>query len=233
MQIVPVIDIRNGVAVRAVAGARASYAPLETPLAATSDPLDVARGMMALHSFEAIYIADLDAIERRGSNKAIVGAIADAITPARLWLDAGFTRALDAAAWRAVETVDLVFGSETLDSAGAGAALRDDPRAILSLDFSSAGFLGDPRLNANDSFWPNRLIVMTLARVGARQGPDVARFQDISARAGERRVHAAGGVRGLDDLLVLKEAGAAGALVATALHEGRLTRADLEALAGC
>jgi uncharacterized protein related to proFAR isomerase len=30
----------------------------------------------------------------------------------------------------------------------------------------------------------------------------------------------------------LKEAGAAGALVATALHEGRLTPADLEVLKG-
>ncbi len=233
MQIIPVIDIRNGVAVRAIAGARESYAPLETPLASTSDPLDIARGMMALYSFRTIYVADLDAIERRGSNKATIAAIAEAIAPARLWLDAGFTRALDAAAWRAFETVDLVFGSETLDCADAGAALREDPRAILSLDFSAAGFLGDPRLCADETLWPDRLIVMTLARVGAKQGPDVARFDDIVARAGERRVHAAGGVRGLNDLLALKEAGTAGALVATALHEGLLAPGDFEALAGC
>jgi phosphoribosylformimino-5-aminoimidazole carboxamide ribotide isomerase len=232
MQVIPVIDIRNGVAVRAIAGLRDSYAPLATPLAATSDPLDVARGLASLYAFESFYVADLDAIECRGSNVPTVAALAEALAPARLWLDAGFTRALDAAAWRAVETVDLVFGSETLDSVEAAAALRDDPRAILSLDFSSAGFLGDPRLNAEESFWPDRLIVMTLARVGAKQGPDVARFHDISARAGARRVHAAGGVRGLDDLLALKEAGAAGALVATALHEGRLTPEEIEALAG-
>jgi phosphoribosylformimino-5-aminoimidazole carboxamide ribotide isomerase len=229
MQIVPVIDIRNGVAVRAVAGARETYAPLTTPLAATSDPRDVARGLMTLHPFEAIYLADLDAIERRGNNRASIAAIAQAIAPARLWLDAGFTRALDAAAWRSLENVDPVFGSETLEE---GDALRVERRAILSLDFSTQGFLGDPRLHEDESFWPDRLIVMTLARVGAKQGPDVSRVTDIAARAGGRRIYAAGGVRGVDDLLLLKEAGAAGALVATALHEGRLTPADLEVLAG-
>jgi HisA/HisF family protein len=230
MQVIPVIDIRNGVAVRAIAGDRKNYAPLRTSLAATSEPLDVARGLTTLHPFAAIYVADLDAIERRGNNRASIAAIAKALAPARLWLDAGFTRARDAAAWRSLENVDLVFGSETLEE---GDSLRDDKQAILSLDFSAQGFLGDPRLYDDESFWPDRLIVMTLARVGAKQGPDVSRLQNIAARAGGRRIYAAGGVRDLDDLLALKEAGAAGALVATALHEGRLTPADLKVLAGC
>jgi HisA/HisF family protein len=230
MQVIPVIDIRNGVAVRAIAGDRKNYAPLTTPLAATSEPLDVARGLMTLHPFEAIYVADLDAIEQRGNNRTSVAAIAQAIAPARLWLDAGFKRALDAAAPRSLENIDLVFGSETLEE---GSALLAETRAILSLDFSTLGFLGDPRLHDDEAHWPDRLIVMTLARVGAKQGPDVSRLQEIAARADGRRVYAAGGVRGVDDLLALKEAGAAGALVATALHEGRLTPTDLEFLAGC
>jgi phosphoribosylformimino-5-aminoimidazole carboxamide ribotide isomerase len=229
MQVIPVIDIRNGVAVRAIAGDRKNYAPLTTPLAATSDPLDVARGLMTLHPFEAIYVADLDAIERRGNNRTSIAAIAKAIAPARLWLDAGFTGALEAGAWRSLENVDPVFGSETLQE---GDDLRADKHAILSLDFSTRSFLGDPRLYDDESFWPDRLIVMTLSRVGAKQGPDLSRFHDVAARAGSRQVYAAGGARGVDDLLVLKEAGAAGALVATALHEGRLTPADLELLAG-
>jgi phosphoribosylformimino-5-aminoimidazole carboxamide ribotide isomerase len=223
MEIVPVIDIRNGVAVRAVAGRRADYAPLETPLAATSDPCAVARGLMALHPFRALYIADLDAIEGRGVNRAPIAAIARSIAPARLWVDVGLTQARDAS--RRVDglDVDAILASETLRSA------EDAARgAILSLDFCDAGFRGDPRLLSESSCWPDRLIVMTLARVGARQGPDIARVADIVARAGGRRVYAAGGVRGPADLLALQKAGAAGALVATALHEGRLTPAALE-----
>lgn len=230
MQVIPVIDIRNGLVVRAVAGRRHEYSPLATPLAETSDPLSVARGLMSLHPFEALYVADLDAIERRGENREIIAAIEQAIAPARVWIDAGFARRADAAPWLTCAGAEPVFGSETLAAAGEAAVLRDDPRAILSLDFSAQGFLGDARLLAQTALWPDRLIVMTLARVGADQGPDLPRFREIAARAGGRRVHAAGGVRGLGDLLALKQAGAAGALVASALHDGRLTGADLAAL---
>lgn len=226
MQVIPVIDIRNGFAVRAVAGQRESYAPLLTPLAATSDPLDVARGLMSLHAFPALYVADLDAIEGRGGNRALLAALARAVAPARLWLDAGFARH-DGAADAAGENVDRVFGSESLAGAQAAGAMRHDPRAILSLDFSASGFMGDPRLLAEAALWPERVIVMTLARVGAKQGPDLERIRNIAARAGARRVHAAGGVRDADDLARLEQAGAVGALVATALHEGRLTAGDL------
>ncbi|MBM3641974.1 MAG: nickel transporter, partial [Alphaproteobacteria bacterium] len=62
MQIIPVIDIRSGVVVRARAGDRDSYAPIMSALAPTSAPVDVVAGFLALHSFERIYIADLDAI---------------------------------------------------------------------------------------------------------------------------------------------------------------------------
>lgn len=228
MEIIPVIDIRHRVAVRAVAGRRADYRPLDTPLAASSDPCDVAQGLMALYPFRALYIADLDAIERRRANDATIAAIAAAIAPARVWIDAGFAGAAQAESRLAADNMDAVLGSESLT--GADEAARTGARAVLSLDFSDAGFLGDPRLLADASHWPDRVIVMTLARVGVGRGPDVGRLRDIAARARGRRVYAAGGVRSLDDLRVLQEAGAAGALVATALHEGRLTPADIERL---
>ena len=44
MDVIPVIDVRHGLAVAAVRGQRADYRPLVTPLAAGSDPADVARG---------------------------------------------------------------------------------------------------------------------------------------------------------------------------------------------
>ncbi len=226
MEIIPVIDIRKGVAVRAVAGRRSEYRPLATPLSATSDPVDAARGLMALHPFGALYIADLDAIEGLGDNRAAIAAIAKVIAPRRLWVDGGFLAAPQAPAqWPA--NVDMVLGSETLARAEDATRGLEASRLILSLDFGDSGFRGDPRLLSDASFWPDRLIVMTLARVGLRQGPDLSRLREIAARAEGRRVYAAGGVRGGDDLRALAQAGAAGALVATALHEGRLTADDL------
>jgi HisA/HisF family protein len=230
MEIIPVIDIRNGVAVRAVAGRRADYQAIETPLAKTSDARDVARGLMSLYPFEALYIADLDAIERRGENFPTVSAVARSIAPARIWLDVGVARGAQAHRRAAADTVDVVLGSETLENAAEAAQAGGPSRVILSLDFSDRGFLGDPRLLADSALWPDRVIVMTLARVGAGEGPDLHRVREIARRAPGRRIYAAGGVRGLDDLMALRDAGAAGALIATALHERRLTPDDLATL---
>ena len=103
---------------------------------------------------------------------------------------------------------------------------------MLSLDFRGEEFLGPPEILDNVDLWPERVIVMTLAKVGMGAGPDLARVAGIAARAGGRRVYAAGGVRGLDDLRALARAGAAGALVATALHEGKIKAGDLVEIAG-
>lgn len=227
MQVIPVIDIRNGVVVRAVAGQRSEYKPLQTPLAQTSAPLDVARGLASLHPFRTFYIADLDAIEGRTDNYALIMRIASAFPEARLWVDAGIARLADAERWRAQHNVDIVIGSESLKDAGELGAVRNNARFALSLDFSAQGFLGDAEILRDVDLWPANIIVMTLARVGAGQGPDLDRLAEILSRAKGRNVYAAGGARGLDDLVALKEAGAAGALVATALHDGRLSRADL------
>src|SRR5690349_11555373 len=48
MQIIPVIDVRHGQAVRAVRGDRSNYRALVTPLAVSADPLEVARGYLRL-----------------------------------------------------------------------------------------------------------------------------------------------------------------------------------------
>ena len=71
---------------------------------------------------------------------------------------------------------------------------------------------------------------MTLARVGSGAGPDLGRLASIQSIAGGREIYAAGGVRNAADLSGLKQAGVAGALIATALHERRIVAADLQAM---
>jgi len=56
---------------------------------------------------------------------------------------------------------------------------------------------------------------------------DIERLSQIRSCAGDRRIYAAGGVRNSDDLVALKRAGIAGALVASALHDGTLTAAEM------
>lgn len=231
MEIIPVIDVKGGVAVHAVAGDRARYRPLETPLApGTSDPASVAHGYRQLYPFPTLYIADLDAIERGCANSQAVAAIATA-WQGEIWLDAGAITTAENPMPSAPRTV---IGSESLLAAeacrmlGPGGAM--DPNAVLSLDFRGDAFIGPPALLTSSEHWPGRVIVMTLARVGAGGGPDLARVAQIIRAAGAaRKVYAAGGVRGPDDLAALGDLGAAGALVATALHTGALTRQAISA----
>lgn len=218
MQLIPVIDIRGGAVMRAVAGDRAHYRPLATPLATSCAPLDVVAGLLTLYPFEAIYVADLDAIEGEGDNRADILRLLEVFPDLRLMIDAG-RRFRD---WRGQARVEPIIGSESLTGAEMLSFARGDPHVLLSLDFRDELFLGPEALLSSPELWPKRLIVMTLARVGADAGPDFARFAEIVARAEERSVYAAGGVRGAEDLARLEALGAAGALVASALHDGRL-----------
>ncbi|PWB91927.1 nickel transporter [Methylocystis sp. MitZ-2018] len=227
MQIIPVIDIRNGAVMRARAGDRDSYKPISTPLASTSAPADVVAGFLTLHPFEKIYIADLDAIEGRGDNRCEIGALTERFPGLCFMVDAGAA----SCDWRGAARVDCVIGSETLRDSDSLHVAKHDPNVVLSLDFRDEVFLGPDALDQCPRLWPRRIIVMTLTRVGVSAGPDFARVSQISARAGDRRVFAAGGVRGAGDLERLEAIGAAGALVATALHDGALTRADLDRFA--
>jgi phosphoribosylformimino-5-aminoimidazole carboxamide ribotide isomerase len=106
-----------------------------------------------------------------------------------------------------------------------------DDRIVLSLDYRGDSFLGPNGLCDAPHLWPARVIVMTLARVGRDAGPDMDRLADIKRRAPDVMLYAAGGVRGASDLMRLKQAGIRGVLVASALHDGRLTGADLAAAA--
>ncbi|MBM3578582.1 MAG: nickel transporter [Alphaproteobacteria bacterium] len=228
MQIIPVIDIRSGVVVRARAGDRDSYAPIMSALAPTSAPVDVVAGFLALHSFERIYIADLDAIQGSGDNRHEIEALVERFPAMRFMVDAGAT----SSDWRGVARVECVIGSESLRDIESLRARKDDPDVVLSLDFRDDVFLGPDTLSNCADLWPSQVIVMTLTRVGVGAGPDFDHVVKIIERAGDRRVFAAGGVRDARDLEQLEALGAAGALVATALHDGALTRPDLDRFSG-
>lgn len=230
MEIIPVLDLKGGVVVRARMGERHLYAPIVTPLAATSDPLDVGRGLLALHSFATLYVADLDAIERRGDNSAALRSIKLGCPGVSLWVDNGIADAAAAARWLNEGLGSLVLGSETQADSSLVRAFSGDDRVILSLDFRAAAFQGPSAILDDPSTWPKRVIAMTLARVGSGAGPDLDRLSAVRRIAPGRRIYAAGGVRDAADLAALTHTGIAGALVATALHDGRLGRAEIDAL---
>jgi HisA/HisF family protein len=217
MEIIPVIDLKGGAVVHAKRGERDAYRPIVSSLSSSSAPDDVLAGLLRLHPFKTIYIADLDEIEKNGGHAQLILRLARAHPHVDFWIDNGGTHSV------ACENLHHVLGSESMRNRPGGL----NPAAILSLDFRGDDFVGPPTLLEDPALWPQRVIVMTLARVGSGAGPDLERLASMQQRAGTRRLYAAGGVRDRADLETLQNAGIAGVLVASALHDGRLTPVDL------
>lgn len=230
MELIPVLDLRGGVVVRAHRGRRQDYQPIRTPLSPTSDPLDVLHGLLTIHPFAAAYVADLDAIEGSGDHHAVLAALR-AQCKVSLWVDNGTADRAAAHRFLATDLGRLVIGSESQHGLCLVREFTKDARVALSLDFRQERFVGPPALVADPGVWPHRVIVMSLSRVGGTAGPDLDRLHAVRAAAGPGRlVYAAGGVRDAHDLAMLAQAGIDGALVASCLHDGRVTQQDLLAL---
>jgi phosphoribosylformimino-5-aminoimidazole carboxamide ribotide isomerase len=231
MQVIPVIDLKGGRVVHARQGARHLYAPIVSPLAAGSAPRDIVAALLALAPFATLYVADLDAIAGEGDNAPAIRDVRAAFPDLALWVDAGENCAAALAARHAADSGIPVVGSETLADAQALAGMAGQD-FVLSLDHDAQGPRGPQAVHATPALWPRRVIAMTLAKVGSGAGPDLARLADIRARGGDPRgedfaLFAAGGVRHAGDLDTLAAMGVEGALVATALHDGRLSGEDL------
>jgi len=211
--VVGVIDLKDGTAVHAVRGERERYRPV-------GDPLSLARRFR----LEELYVADLDAIAGAGDNDAVIRALA---REARIMVDAGVSEPGRAQALLELGVHRVVVGTETLADADALGRL---PEAVLSVDLREGRTLSpDPRLAGLQALDAvallhrpglREVIVLDLARVGSGAGPDVAAIAEIHAAFPDLELLAGGGVRDAADLRALGAAGAAGALVATALHRG-------------
>ena len=231
--------------VRGVAGRREEYRPIQSQIATDARPLTVARALAEQFGFDSVYVADLDAIMHGRPDVRAWSEIAGA--GLKLWLDAGI--GCSDFAWRIVDQialaeidVQLVVGLESLDSEedffSIGEMYGYVP-PIFSLD------LRDGKPLVKNPAWASltpleiallarsmgarEMIVLDLADVGVGGGTrtlDLCR--QITAATETQTLIAGGGVRGIDDLKALADAGCQGALVASALHDGRLTRADIE-----
>jgi phosphoribosylformimino-5-aminoimidazole carboxamide ribotide isomerase len=227
LRIIPVLDLKGGQVVRAERGKRDSYQPIATPLCDGSDPVAVAEGLRRLHPFRTFYVADLDAIEGRTANEAALDRLGAMEQPPDLWVDSGIADEQRLEAMLARPRRFAVIGSGSQRDQGLLQRFAKHPRLILSLDFFDDGFRGPASLLDDPALWPAKVIVMTLAKVGSGDGPDLDRLREIKARAGSRSVIAAGGVRGAADMWALSSLAIDAALVATSLHDGSFTSEQL------
>ncbi len=239
MQVIPVIDLLRGQVVRGIAGRREAYRPIESQLVAGAHPCAIGGAFRQL-GFRQTYLADLDAIQ--GASPAWETYRALLEVGLDLWVDAGVdtaARALELANYSAAsrQLAGIVVGLESLDSpATLDEICRQVPdgRLVFSLDLKR----GEPLVR--NGAWPGlsplaigtlaarlglrRIIVLDLAAVGMGQGVGTQPLcRALKARLPQVELIAGGGVRGPDDLCALTRAGCQAALVASALHDGRLS----------
>ena len=143
-------------------------------------------------------------------------------------VDAGATTPESVEVVRRARVARNVVGTESL---GAGAEVT--PPVVLSVDLRDGRLISrDPALAGREpgavvpmarAMGAGELLVIDLARVGSGSGPPLDAVAELAVALPGTAIYAGGGVRDDADLRALEAAGATGALVATALHEGRIT----------
>src|SRR5436190_7466828 len=111
-RIIPVLDVMNGHAVRAVSGRREDYQPILCPFTSSRKVYDVASALLRMAKADELYVADLDAIMGKASvSRAVQTTVEMWRVPT--WLDAGIGRKLRVADLPNLPHIRPVVGSET------------------------------------------------------------------------------------------------------------------------
>jgi phosphoribosylformimino-5-aminoimidazole carboxamide ribotide isomerase len=242
MRVIPVIDLLGGIVVHAVGGRREEYRPVVSRLTSSVRPADVGRALAERFGFRELYVADLDAIAGQKLNREALDELR--ALGFSLWIDGGIKDC--ATTSRIAELADtVVVGLETLQGPEALAAILDEQpaqRLVLSLDLRAGQPLGYreawgaalPKEIATRALalGIRRMLVLDLACVGgAGRGPSSPELcKWLASQPGCTEVSVGGGVRGPEDLGKLHGLGVDAALVASALHDGRLAPGDLDDL---
>lgn len=247
-QILPVLDLLNGIVVRGVGGRRHEYRPVESVLTDSVEPLVVARAFRERLGLSTLYVADLDAIVRQQPNREIYRQLAE--DGFELWIDAGLRSASEAHQLSHAGATQVVVGLETLpkiaDLNEFVARIGAD-RMVFSLDLKAGRPLLASTSSAAHSFAQSnplqiaqvalatgvtQMIVLDLGSVGEQAGlSTLSLCREIRRADRSVRLITGGGVRDATDLKHIRSAGLNGVLLATSLHRGDIGRADIDRVA--
>jgi phosphoribosylformimino-5-aminoimidazole carboxamide ribotide isomerase len=251
MQVIPVLDLAGGIAVHAQAGDRPHYEPLESDLVPgrVGDPGALLRAFHAVLDIHECYVADLDAIQGGAVQRTLLRELAAFHTgfAGALLVDAGTHSPGGALEVLSCGASEVVVGLETLHAFADLSAILNlvgRSRVVFSLDLR----LGNPILHSSmqdargagpdpvalaeqaEAVGTRTILLLDLGRIGTGCGVDLGLLESLRRRLPGVRLLAGGGVLTRRDLERMRDVGCDGALVASAIHTGRLTAADLAAV---
>lgn len=223
-RIVFVIDILNGKVVHAIKGERANYRPVKNSLVCTSsEPVE----MISEIRPGEVYIADLDRLQHSGNNFEDIQKIS-ALT--RTMANIGVEKDDDIAKCAKIaETV--IMSSEASSFEIMKYASGNYPgKTSITIDIKNGKVLTrDEDLRKEpaeiiklfNELKIRDIVIIDLNKVGSNAGINEDFLRDIS-RISHHNILFGGGIRNMDDINTLKEIGISGALVATAVHNGKI-----------
>lgn len=234
MTIIPAIDIINGKCVRLTKG------DYTQKIVYNDHPVEVAK-QFADAGLERLHIVDLDGAKAgKIINLDVLESIASAtdlkidfgggvknITDVGKIFDAGATMVTLGSL--AVKHPELL--EEWLIEFGADKFLIGAD--VLDENIKISGWLEDGGINIFDfiskmmGLGVSHIFCTDISKDGAMQGPSIELYKKIIATYPELKLTASGGVANLEEVLLLKEIGCAGAIIGKAIYEGKIT---LEAL---
>ena len=235
MKIIPVLDYMDGRVVLAQGGQRASYQAVgkdNSSLVSDHSIQAVIDGYLTLYPFKNMYIADLDCIGGQHLDIPFWSQALNAYPTIEFWLDIG----LEVKAWpelaQQCPLIRPIVGTELFNSLSELQQTLNQLQAyrpILSIDMKHDQILGVADILEIRADWPAEVILLSLERVGTADGP---KFEQLTALSRDPRltIYSGGGTRHSEDVAALAEAGAEGVLLARALHDGNISKNDVERL---
>ena len=235
LELLPAVDVAGGQAVQLVQGVAGSEKRFGDPLAAALRWQE--------SGAEWIHLVDLDAAFGRGDNRDLLASIIGRLD-VQVELSGGIRDDESLAAAMATGCRRVNMGTAALEEPawGAEAIATWGDRVAVGLDvrgrtLAARGWTRDggdlyevlARLDAEGCA---RYVVTDVDKDGMLQGPNLRLLREVCA-ATDRPVVASGGITELSDLAALSglvELGVEGAIVGTALYEGRFTLAEALAL---
>lgn len=192
------------------------------------------KALLDFYPFTQLYIADLNAIQKLNSsytsNLAVIEMIEQHYPKLTLWLDAGIRNQTELKVWHRIKA-KIVLGSENFSTIEDYLSLCSVIKTpILSLDYFLDGYHGPSELLTHHKYWPKDVIVMSLGNVGANNGVNFPLLNELLEHAKGLNIYAAGGVRDIKDLRLLKSIRVKGALMATSLHQRQISADEINSL---
>jgi phosphoribosylformimino-5-aminoimidazole carboxamide ribotide isomerase len=237
MKIIPVIDVLNGIVVHGIRGERKKYQPLKSLLCNSCDPVAIAASFETL-GFSSLYLADLDAIMDNSPNYATYTKISEN-TSLTLMVDAGISDINKAENVLQTGVSTIVVGSETLtslDFVKNAVNKFGKNKVVVSIDQKNGKLLGASESVSSldavsfakqlEALGVCQIILLELDRVGTEHGTNFSLMNAIQ-KTTKLEVIVGGGIRSIQEMENLRESGISRALVATVLHNGKVTVDDL------